>query len=117
MKNSQIIKAYNTLETLSAKKIPDKTQWYIFQLRKSLLPHVEFFNERVETLKDKYRPFADNQGNLTGEKSTEFAQEIDDLNNMEKELEINKFTLELTGETGITALEMEILDSFIDFMF
>ena len=117
MKQFDIIRAFNTLEALSNKKITDEAQWNIFKLRKSLLPHVEFFNERLDAIKDRYRPFADENENITGEKFHEFMSEFDELKNMDKELDIKKFTLTLTGETGITAMEMETLDSFIDFEF
>lgn len=117
MKNSKILQAYNATEALADNNaISDDIQWEIYQLRKKLFPHIEFTQERLETIKSKYAEFADDKGNLIGEKADEFKNEVQSLNDLEKDTsDISKFTFVVKAGHGVTAKIMEALEDFIDF--
>ena len=115
MKQYQIVEAYTKLEQLSS--INDfhvEEHKKIFILRKQLRPHVEFHNERLSALADKYRPFANENGILEGDHYKKYMEEINELNNTEIEDQFKKITLPVVE--GITFLTMEELEDFIDFV-
>ena len=114
MKQYQIIQAYNAMETLADNNnLTKEDQWKIFNLRKSLRPHIEFQQERDKALSDKYTPFADDQGILRGNKYLEYLKEKEDLQNMEVECSFDKVKMQLYD--GINFKIIEQLEEFIEF--
>lgn len=116
MINQKIAKALQATEELANNKsLPGAIHWKIFQLRKILHEHMDFYQERDTAIRDSYREFADENGTLTGEKADEFTREINDLNNMDKMIEFERFRIPSNKYEGITASIMEQLDELIDF--
>lgn len=115
MKHYQIIDAYTKLEQLSTiNDFHTEEHKKLFMLRKQLRPHVEFHNERIAALGEKYKPVADENGVLRGEEYKKYMEEINELNNSEVEEKFEKITLPVVE--GITFLMMEELEDFIDFV-
>ena len=116
MKQYKIINAYQFIESLSNNdKFSCDILWELFQLKKKLQPHVDFFNERTEAIRTKYIPLADENGQLTGEPLQDYVTELNELNAMEKDIDIEKFTVKLGDIPGLTLKMMESLEDFIDF--
>lgn len=115
MKQFQLVNAYKDLEKLSENEnISDFNQWEIYKLRKMLRPHIDFQTEREKVLLEKYRPYADAEGNLDNEKSAEYIKELQDLSQMEVEVEsFIKPSIKIVK--GITCKIMEPLEDFIEF--
>lgn len=115
MKQHQAINAYNMLEKLSENEhLSAAAQWEIYKLRKLLRPRVEFQQEREEAIREKYRPFANEQGTLEGEKSLEFMKELQALSYLDAEIEpFERPKIETVQ--GITCKTMEPLEEFIEF--
>ncbi len=115
MKQYQIIRAYNELENFAT--FPDyhvKEQKDIFMLRKKLRPHVEFQQERVETIASKYRPLANANGVLEGQNYTNYLEEMKELDEVEVTETFEKIELPLVD--GITFKTMEVLEDFVTFI-
>lgn len=114
MKQFKIINAYNNTEFLAKNdKLSEQELWDVFQLRKALLPHVEYQNEREEALKEKY---ADKivDGKLSGEPMENFIKDLTEINQLEKEVDIPKIQIHL--REGFTVLQMEALEDFVEFV-
>lgn len=116
MKQFKIINAYKTLETLSENEnLTELDQWNIYKIRKILRPHVEFQEEREQSVREKYQPYADNEGVLKGEKYLSFMQEMYDLSQLD--VEIDAFNKpQIKAVKGITYKIIEPLEDFIDFV-
>lgn len=115
MKQYYIIEAYQNLEKLSENEaLTDFDQWHIYKLRKLLRPHVEFQGERENMLREKYKPYANDEGMLSGDKAKEFTEEIQSLNSLDAEVEsFEKPKIKLVK--GITCKTIEALEDFIEF--
>ena len=114
MKQVDIVKAYKDLEALSdIKDFHSEEQWALYSLRKELRSYVDFYEERMKAIADKYSEFADENGMITGQHYLDYTREKSDLDNMEIKEEIKKIELPIVD--GITFLTMEALDNFIIF--
>ena len=115
MKQINAVNAYNTLESLSTiKDYHAKEQWAIYSLRKELRSVVDFYNERIDVLGEKYKEFADKEGVLSGQYYLDYMKEKNELENLEVEEEINEIKLPIVD--GITFLTIESLEGFVNFM-
>lgn len=115
MKLNKIIKAYKEMEKLASNKgLTDQTQWDIYQLRKALRSHYEFQQERENALVEKYREFADENGNITGKPYLNYLKELKDL--MEMDVEVDAYVIPTVPNVGIDFLVMEQLEDFINFV-
>lgn len=113
MTQIDLINAYEQLEDLSKlKDFHAKEQWALYGLRKELRSYVDFYQERMKAIVEKYKPFADEQGIIKGQEYLDFIHEQEDLNKMEVE-HIN--AIELPIVDGITFLTMESLEGFVNF--
>ena len=115
MKQIQLVNAHKDLEKLSENEnLSDINQWEIYKLRKMLRPHMDFQDERENAILEKYRVFADKEGNLDSKKSAEYIKEIQDLAQME--IEIEPFVKpKIKIVKGMTCKTMEPLEDFIEF--
>lgn len=115
MKQSKIINAYKDMEQLATiSSLTDQEQWQLYKLRKILRPHHEFQQERENAILEKYKPYADENGNIKGDILNEYIQEMNDLNNMDVELE--DFEKPSIPNRNINFLLMEKLEDFINFI-
>ena len=116
MKLNKIINAFKTTEQLAEiKGLSNNDQWEIYKVRKNLRTHIDFMNERIASIQEKYREFADENGMINGEKAVEYQKEIEELNNME----INLGDYEIPGVhmvEGITFKIIEPLEDIINFI-
>lgn len=115
MKQSEIIKAYKTMESLASNnELSQDEQWDIYQLRKTLRPHFEFQVEREDAIREKYLPFANEDGALSEEESQKYLKELTDLGNMDINMpEIIKPKIRFVK--GISFITAEQLEDFIEF--
>lgn len=114
MKQSTIIKAYSAAESIAENaKLNDINLWRLYKLRKALLPHHEFEMEREAAIRQKYVPLADDDGMISGETYKAFLKELNDLGDIEKEVEIERFKIPVAE--GMTIAQMEALDPFVEF--
>ena len=114
MKQVNVVKGYYDLELLKDKNFNAKDQWNIYNLRKTLLPHVEFQQEQEQKIAEKYQPKADKDGIIYGEDYISFIREKEDLDNIEIE-NIEKISLPLIDGIDFTIIEK--LDNFVEFKF
>lgn len=115
MKQQDIIKVYNTLESLANNEnLHAEDQFAIYKLRKELRQYADFQKEREDKMLEKYKPFADENGLIKGEKYVEYMNDVNDLNNVEVNIDnIEKISLPLVD--GINFLTMEVLEPVINF--
>ena len=115
MKQYQIINAYKNLETLSENEnLTDLDQWKLYKLRKTLRPHVDFQVERETAIREKYVPYANENGIIEGEHVQEYMNELQDLSQIE--VEIEEFTKpKIKMAKGMTLKIVEPLEDFIEF--
>lgn len=112
MKQIDIINAYKQMDELASIQFSKEDQWKIYCLRKALRPHVEFQDEQDKKLAEKYTPYADENGNLTGEKFLEFMREKQELALLEQE---TPEKIELPLLEGINFKTIEALENLIEF--
>jgi len=117
MKLYKIINANQFIESLADNdKLSYDALWNLFQLRKKIQPHVEFFNTQVEKLRQSYVPQADENGQISGEVLESYAQKVNEIGDIDKPIEgYEKFVLKLKETPGVTLKMMVALDDFIDF--
>ena len=116
MKLFKIINAFKALETLSENvELSKKEQWELYKLRKQLRSHIEFEQEREEAVKEKYRPNANENGELTSTDAVKYLEEIQDLVNMD--VEVEDFTKpQIKFAKGISCKITDPLEDFIEFV-
>lgn len=114
MKQYKIINAYNATETLiDNDKLSIEDQWNLYKLRKSLRQYKEFYEERIEAIRQKYvSKVVDDK--LIGQDAVDFQNDIFDLDNMEIELD-NIEQIKLKLQEGITVHIIESLEDFVEF--
>lgn len=118
IKQKKIIEAYNATERLAdIKTLPVKTMWELYDLRRKLTPHKEFQDDRECALREKYMPYADSDGVITGMAYIEFMREREELNDLEIDVsDIQRISLPLTDGLGLTVHDIEALEPFVDFL-
>lgn len=115
MKQFKIIEAFKTTELLADNKnLSSSDQWEIYKLRKILRPHIEFQDERLEAIRNKYKEFADENGTIYGDDYERYNKEIEELYNLEVELDFEKPIIPMVD--GITFKIIEPLEDFIEFI-
>ena len=117
MKQYELIRAYKATESLSQNnKLSANALWGFYNLRKKLFPHWEFQNEREEAIRNKYIELANEDGSLTGKPYVDYLNELAELANIEKEINVTeKITVPLKDDMGITIEMMEALENFVEF--
>ena len=116
MKQFKLIQAYKATEALSSSdKLDTATLWDIYALRKVLLPHWEFQLEREKALQAKYAEFADEQGKISGQHYVDYLNDLEELSNLDKDLEVTKVKIKLQDGMGVTVHMMEALEDFVEF--
>ena len=117
MKQSKIINAYEALKTFANNdKLSYDTLLDLFQLKNQLQSHIDFFDERHNAIKDKYRPLADENGNISGEALENYTKDFNELANMEKDISaISKPIIKVKEAPGLTLVVMDALQDFVTF--
>lgn len=114
MKQEKINSAYIALEKLSDNdELNEMEQWKIYNVRKALRPHVEFYDERRNQIKDKYMELSDN-GQLSGKPAQDYmadVQRLDELDVEIKEIDVPKIRL----VRGIKCTTIEAVEGFVEF--
>lgn len=114
MKQINIINAYKNLEQLSMiKDYHNKEQWALYKLRKELRSYNEFYQERNQTIIDKYRQYANEEGVISGQPYQDYLKDVEELNNLDVDIKIEKISLPFVD--GITFVIAEQLEDFIEF--
>lgn len=113
MKYSTILDVYKATEALADKPFTNQQQWDIYKFRKALREHKDFYEEREKAINEKYLPYADEKGILSGEKYLEYMKEKSELNNLDAEFTYDKFTLPIVD--GINFKIIEPLEDYIEF--
>ena len=113
MKQIKLVNAYKATEDLAKVNFSKDDQWKIYCFRKALRPHIEFQEEQENKLVEKYKPYADEQGIVSGKEYIDFLNEKRELNDMDVEFEAEKIELPLVD--GIIFKTIESLEDFIEF--
>ena len=117
MTNFEINNIYTVTEKLSEKdQFSDSVLWCLFKLRKDLREHVEFYNERLKSIQDKYVSYADENGQIHGEVMDKYINDVKELGLMDKDISnVAKYDISIKEFKGITVHDMESLEPFINF--
>ena len=117
MTNFMINNVYKTTEKLSEdKNLSDSVLWCLFKLRKDLRVHTDFYEERLQDIKNKYMSYADENGQIHGDISDQYMKDVNELDNMDKDIsDITKYDISIKEFKGITVHDMESLEPFINF--
>ena len=117
MKQSKIIEAYKMLDSFSDNStLSYSVLWDLYQLKKSLQIHMDFFNSQLELIRNKYISFADENGNISGEPYQNYLNDIAQLGDMDKDVSsILKPTIKLSEFPGITMKTMDAIGDFVNF--
>lgn len=115
MKQINIVNAYQNIEKLSEiKDLNEQERWALYQLRRRLRAHFEYQKKREDEIRSKYTEFANEEGQLAGEKAQEFLNEINELNNMDIDLGgYAKVNIRLVNDVSFVLAES--LEDFIEF--
>lgn len=115
IKQSKLVNAYNATEKLADDStLSRQDKWKVFNLRKKLSPNMEFQTESEDKLKEKYAPFANENGVITGQTYQDYTKELNEIGKVEVDVgEIEKIKLPLTDSTTVRI--MEALEDFIAF--
>lgn len=117
MTNFEINNIYTVTEKLSEKdQFSDSVLWCLFKLRKDLREHVDFYNERLKSIQDKYVSYADENGQIHGEVMDKYVNDVKELGLMDKDISnVAKYDISIKEFKGITVHDMESLEPFINF--
>lgn len=114
IKQYKIIQAYKATETIKSNEhLSKEILWELFQLRKAFSSHVEFQQEQEQSLQQKYTPYADENGNISGKPYQDYLKEIEEIGMLDKELEYEPIDLPVIE--GLTLESMEALEPFVNF--
>lgn len=118
MTNYNIIKAYNATDELAENKsLPVSSKWDIFELRKGLLPHIEFVQEQQAELLTKYNGKVNDQGGFSfedQEDAKQFAVEYEELLKFDKDVsDLKKPVIPIDS---INVHTMETLSELVNFI-
>lgn len=118
MKLSKINNAFSATEEITKQNdLTIKVKWTIFNIRKQLSSHVDFYGEEIRKLLDEYKPTV--EGTILRfekkEQAAEFSEKRDKIDNFEVEITIEKASLNLSDIPNITVQQMEQLEDFITF--
>ena len=115
MKQNKIMEAYHATESMADNNnISHEDQWKIYQARKAMRPHIEFYEERTKAIQSKYVEYADENGTISGEPFRNYQKDIAELLDMEKDMEDYKVpTVKLVD--GINFKTIEALEGLIEF--
>ena len=116
MKQIEIINAFMNMEQLAEnKEFSEMEQWKIYQARKALRSHVEFYNERRNAILAGYQDKANEDGKLIGDDAKQYLKECEELDNLEIDMsEYKKPSIRMVK--GISFKIVEQLEDFIEFM-
>lgn len=116
MKQGKIINAYAGLEELAKNNnLNEQEQWKLYNLRKQLRQYAEFQIERENAIRDKYKEYAEGDGELVGDKADEYINDMNELLNMDVDIDINEKP-QIRFVKGVTLINAEPLEDFIDFI-
>lgn len=115
MKQIKIINAYRTTEELvSNPDIDENMHWQIYKVRKAIRSNVDFYNERVSMLNNKYANVTDENGIIKGEDFIHYQNELEEINNLDVEVEPFDVPV-LPLVKGINFKQIEALEDFVNF--
>ena len=118
MKLSKINDAYNATEEITKQNdLSIIVKWAIFNIRKQMAAHVDFYNDEIKKLLDEYKPTV--EGNLLHfekeEQAKEFSEKRNKIDDFEVEINNEKPIIKLSDIPDITVQQMEQLEDFITF--
>lgn len=114
MKLGKIAEAYETLKNLPDNDIfTEQNHFDIFMLMRSMRSHVEFADERVTAIKQKYKEFADEEGRVFGKQAEDMIGEIDRVYDSDVKIDIQP--IDLPFVPGVNYKVMCALENFVNF--
>jgi len=115
MKQYEITEAYKAMDPLArVQGLTASEQWNLYLLRKELRKAAAFVVEREEMLQEKYKPYADSEGKLSGGKAEEYVKEINELRNVEVDTSGYPRPV-IRMVDGIPFTSVEALDELVEF--
>ena len=120
MKQFQYIRAYSALLSLDAYKLPMRTAYDIYTLRKKIEPIYMFEVDKEKSLIDKYKIPISADGMLAFQNDDvrrRFSEDIKELKNIEIEMEIEPIRVDIHsfGEQQISPSYFDCLEGFVVF--
>ena len=118
MKQIDYINAYLVTDDLVGKTLTIQGKWLLFNLRKDLQPHVEFYNEESRKLFDNYN--TEIKGSTikfdSPELAAEYSAKQSEIDNLEIDEPYKKKQCKLSDIPDIIVEQMEALQDFIEFI-
>lgn len=123
LSNRKIVDSLSTLKTIAQKQLPVKVSYAISKNISKIESILNIYNKEKEKLLEKYGE-KDEEGQL---KSNEYGQivinkscekdwekDINDLLEIENEIDIHKFSIDLLGEYSMSPIELTSIDYMIE---
>ena len=118
MKQSDIIKAYKTIQKYEHEKLPLNTSYALYRIKKQLEDQWNFQVERETTIFEKYKPEIKENGNFifkTPEDTQNFAKDIQELADMDIDIDIRKSTISFEDNVQMSVEDISALEEFVIF--
>lgn len=124
MKQSTIIRAYKTLNTLSAQKLPLSVSHKLWTLARTLRPHWEFQAEKEAEVFQRYEPKYNDDGSMdfgsderAKECKAEYEKTVNEIADLDVDLgDYKKIILHLDDKLDLSIGDIEALSDFVDFV-
>lgn len=119
MKQGKIVNAYKALRELEQEKMPMKTAYKLYKLRKQLEKGFDFQREQEEKLLEDFGAKVLDGGLVqfqTVDDRKAYEAQIAELNDMESDVEVNPVDMGLTDEVSITPDAIEALEGIVNFL-
>lgn len=119
IKQSKLIMAYKATEKLADKPaLDEQALWALYGIRRKLRPNAEYQSERENAIRQKYVPYANENGEISGQRYSEFLDELNAVGELDVDLgEITKIDIPFSKELGLTLHDIEALEDFVNFRF
>lgn len=117
MKQNNIVKAYNIINTLYTKSMNVKTSLAFYKVRQALQPQYDFQLEQERNIIKETHPTQKENGNLkfeNDELQKEFMNKLSELSNLDVDLEFDKVFID-DDTLSLSIEEIEVLSPFIEF--
>ena len=119
MKQGQIVEAYKILLKLTDIPMDLKTAYNIMKMKRALEDQYRFEeNEETKAFREWNGKFSKDRTKMqfpNPESAQAFSDRVNELKNMEIDMELNPFEIELTQDFKLSAKDMEALEGFIIF--
>lgn len=123
MKQQTIVRAFNTIQALSTRKLPLSVSHKLWMVMTVLKPHYEFQSQKENEIFDKYQPILKPDGTFEFQSpdaerafSEEFGALMKEMADLDVDLgDYKKVTLHLDDNIEMSVGDIEALNEFVEF--